>query len=122
MPAAGAFGGEGLGDDVIEERAVVGDEEQRAVVVLQRGFEQLEGFDVEVVGRLIQHQHIRRLGEEAREQQALTSKASSPDYYRQPSDVLRTDQARNAEIEKLLIEKLERWEVLEAKAKAAAAT
>ena len=45
---------------------------------------------------------------------------SSPDYFRQPADLLRTDQARSAEIEKLLIEKLERWESLEAKAKAAA--
>ncbi len=54
------------------------------------------------------------------EQQGLAAKAASPDYYRQSPDTLRADQARNAEIEKLLIEKLERWEALEAKAKAAA--
>jgi ATP-binding cassette subfamily F protein uup len=54
------------------------------------------------------------------EQQALASKAISPDYYRQPPDILRADQMRNAEIERLLVEKLERWEELEAKAKTAA--
>jgi ATP-binding cassette subfamily F protein uup len=54
------------------------------------------------------------------EQAALHAKALSPDYYRQPPDVLRADQARGAEIEKLLMEQLERWEALEAKAKAAA--
>ena len=54
------------------------------------------------------------------EQQLLASRMSAPDYFKQSPDILRTDQARNAEIEKLLMEKLERWEVLEAKAKAAA--
>jgi ABC transport system ATP-binding/permease protein len=44
---------------------------------------------------------------------------SEPDYYRQPPDILRADQARSAEIEQLLMDKLERWEALEAKAKAA---
>lgn len=54
------------------------------------------------------------------EQQALAAKALSPDYYRQSPDIIRADQARNAEIERLLMEKLERWETLDAKAKAAA--
>jgi hypothetical protein len=35
------------------------------------------------------------------------------DYYRQPPDTLRADQARHAEIEALLLEKLERWHALE---------
>jgi ATP-binding cassette subfamily F protein uup len=47
------------------------------------------------------------------EQQALTAKMHAPEYYRQSPDVLRTDQQRIAEIEKLLQEKLERWEALE---------
>jgi ATP-binding cassette subfamily F protein uup len=55
------------------------------------------------------------------EQLALASRMSAPDYFRQSADVLRADQARSAEIEKLLIDKLERWEALEAKAKAAGA-
>jgi ATP-binding cassette subfamily F protein uup len=54
------------------------------------------------------------------EQRALTARMSQPDYYRQPADVLRGDQQRSAEIENLLMEKLERWDALEAKAKAAA--
>jgi ATP-binding cassette subfamily F protein uup len=51
------------------------------------------------------------------EQRALAAKMSAPEYFRQPSDLLRADQKRVAEIEALLMEKLERWEALEAKAK-----
>jgi ATP-binding cassette subfamily F protein uup len=54
------------------------------------------------------------------EQHALAARISAPDYYRQSPDILRADQARSAEIEAQLMEKLERWEALEAKAKAAA--
>jgi len=54
------------------------------------------------------------------EQQSLAARMSAPDYFKQSPDILRADQGRSAEIEKLLMEKLERWEVLEAKAKAAA--
>ncbi len=54
------------------------------------------------------------------EQHALAARMSAPDYYRQPPDTLRADQGRSADIEKQLMEKLERWEALEAKAKAAA--
>ncbi len=50
------------------------------------------------------------------EQKALYARMHAPDYYRQPPDALRADQARAAEIERLLMEKLERWEALEAKA------
>ena len=47
------------------------------------------------------------------EQQALGAKMHAPEYYKQPPEVLRDDQKRNAEIEKLLLEKLERWAMLE---------
>ena len=40
---------------------------------------------------------------------------SDPEYDRQPPDVLRADQSRTAEIEALLMQKLERWEALEAR-------
>ena len=50
------------------------------------------------------------------EQKQLAAKISGPEYYRQPPDVLRADQARSGEIEALLLAKLERWEALEAKA------
>jgi ATP-binding cassette subfamily F protein uup len=52
------------------------------------------------------------------EQHDLAARMSAPDYYRQSPEVLRADQARTAEIEKVLMEKLERWEALEAIGKA----
>ncbi|TAK44240.1 MAG: ATP-binding cassette domain-containing protein [Betaproteobacteria bacterium] len=54
------------------------------------------------------------------EQRSLAAKMHDAGYFRQPGDALRADQGRNAEIEALLMQKLERWEALEAKAKAAA--
>ncbi len=54
------------------------------------------------------------------EQQALAAKMSEPEYYRQGAETLKADQKRGADIEALLHEKLERWEALEARAKAAA--
>ncbi|HWD22867.1 MAG TPA: ATP-binding cassette domain-containing protein [Burkholderiales bacterium] len=53
------------------------------------------------------------------EQKELLARMHAPEYYRQPPATLRADQARNAEIETLLHEKLERWEALERKHKAA---
>jgi ATP-binding cassette subfamily F protein uup len=52
------------------------------------------------------------------EQQALSAKMHAPEYYKQPSDVLRADQQRLGEIDELLHNKLERWTALEAVAKA----
>ncbi|MBW8863284.1 MAG: hypothetical protein JF601_13105, partial [Acidobacteria bacterium] len=49
------------------------------------------------------------------EQRALYARMHEPDYYRQPPDVLRADRERTDEIERLLMEKLERWEALEGK-------
>jgi ABC transport system ATP-binding/permease protein len=57
-----------------------------------------------------------------REQKKLAEKAYAPDYFRQPPETLRADQQRTKEIEALLEAKLERWEALEAKAKAAASS
>jgi ATP-binding cassette subfamily F protein uup len=54
------------------------------------------------------------------EQHALAARMHVPDYYRQAPAILREDQRRSAEIEVLLMQKLERWEALEARAKAAA--
>ncbi len=55
-----------------------------------------------------------------REQQALAARMSDPEYFRQSAETLRADHERNEAIETALMEKLERWEVLEAKAKDAA--
>ncbi len=54
------------------------------------------------------------------EQIALAARMSAPEHYRQAAEILRADQSRAAAIEQLLMEKLERWEALEVKAKAAA--
>jgi len=54
------------------------------------------------------------------EQKALFERMHAPDYYRQPPEALRADQQRSEQIEALLLEKLERWEMLEARAKSAA--
>jgi ABC transport system ATP-binding/permease protein len=53
------------------------------------------------------------------EQKALAGKMGAPEYFRQPPQALKADQKRSAEIEALLMKKLERWEALEAKAQAA---
>jgi ABC transport system ATP-binding/permease protein len=50
------------------------------------------------------------------DQKALLARMHGPEYYRQPPDALRADQARSAEIERLLMEKLDRWTALEARA------
>jgi ATP-binding cassette subfamily F protein uup len=47
------------------------------------------------------------------EQKALFARMHDAQYYRQPPEALRADQARAAEIERLLDEKLERWTELE---------
>ncbi len=47
------------------------DQEDRAGIVLQPLLEQLEGVDVEVVGRLVEDQHVGRQREQPRQQQAV---------------------------------------------------
>jgi ATP-binding cassette subfamily F protein uup len=54
------------------------------------------------------------------EQHALAAKMSDADYYRQAPEAMRADQRRAEELEALIHSGLERWEALEAKAKAAA--
>ena len=49
----------------------MGDEEDRAVEVEEPLLEELERLDVEVVGRLVEDQEVRRLREEAREEEAV---------------------------------------------------
>jgi ATP-binding cassette subfamily F protein uup len=49
------------------------------------------------------------------EQKQLAEKMAGPDYYRQSPDALREDRRRHVELDRLLLEKLERWEALEAK-------
>jgi len=53
------------------------------------------------------------------EQRALAARMADAEYYRQPPDAIRADHVRAEAIEATLMEKLERWEALEAKARAA---
>jgi ATP-binding cassette subfamily F protein uup len=53
------------------------------------------------------------------EQGLLATKMSAPEYFRQSPEALKADQQRNEAIEALLMKKLQRWEVLESKARAA---
>ena len=53
----------------VEEVAVVADDQHRAVVIGDHFLEQVERLEVEVVGRLVEHQQVRVPGELARQQQ-----------------------------------------------------
>jgi len=54
------------------------------------------------------------------EQKALEEHMRAPDYFKRSAEELKQDHRRAEEIEARLMEKLERWEALEAKAKGAA--
>jgi len=54
-----------------------------------------------------------------REQHDLTARMCAPHYHRQSADQLKADRLRAAEIERLLVEKFERWGELDARAEAA---
>src|SRR5262249_62286529 len=62
-PSAVALAHERLGHDVIEKRAVVGNQEKRPGVGLQSLFENLERLDIEIVGRLVEDQEVGWLRE-----------------------------------------------------------
>ena len=47
------------------------DQQQRARVGLQHALQQVDGFQIQVVGRLVQHQQVGRAGEQPRQQQAV---------------------------------------------------
>ena len=64
------------GDHVIQERPVVADDQHGAVKAGQHILQQFQGFHIQVVGRLVEHQHVRRFAEKTRQQQtgALTTR------------------------------------------------
>ena len=47
------------------------DQKQRAVVILKQLFQQFQRLDIQIIGRLIQHQNIGWFGEQTRQQQAI---------------------------------------------------
>ena len=62
---------DGGGDHVVEKAPVVADQEDRAVVIGQQLFEQFQRLDVQVIGRLVEHQYVGRAGKQAGQQQAV---------------------------------------------------
>ncbi len=53
-----------------QEGAIVRDEQHRAIVVVQRVDEHFLREEIEVIGRFIEHQEIRRVEQHARDHQA----------------------------------------------------
>ncbi len=51
------------------------------------------------------------------EQQVLAAKMHGAEYFKQDAEAIRADTARSAELESLLMEKLERWDALESRVK-----
>ena len=55
----------------IEEGAVMGNQQQGLIPTDQQFLEQLQRFGIEIIGRLIEHQHIGRLQKQAGEEQLV---------------------------------------------------
>mgnify|MGYP000146032236 CR=1 FL=1 len=66
-----AFPGNDAGHHVVEKRPVVAHQKHRTVVALQQVFQQFKGVDVQVVGGLVEHQHIGRARKQPRQQQPV---------------------------------------------------
>src|SRR5436309_12616790 len=64
--------------DALEEVAVVADRDHRAVEGLQRGLERLDGWDVEVVGRLVEDEAVRPREHQQQAAQARALAAAHP--------------------------------------------
>src|SRR5690606_8172692 len=77
-PAAGGFDdvaapvhGDGRGGQTVDEVAVVGHQDQGAVIGLEQLFQLVEGVHVQVVGRFVEDQHVGGLGQGPGQQQAV---------------------------------------------------
>ncbi len=66
-----AFKNGGARYDVVDERPIKADEENRSCVVNQELFKKVKGLDIKVVGGFIQHKEIGGLREETGEHEAL---------------------------------------------------
>src|SRR3546814_8776743 len=60
-----------------QEAAVMGDEHERAGPALEEALEPVDRGDVEVVGRLVEQQHVRRRHQRARQQHARSEEHTS---------------------------------------------
>ena len=68
--AAFAVQGEQVGRDAFEQIAVVGDEDEGTGEREQAVFQHFQGRDVQVVGRLVENEHVGRLEHELGDQDA----------------------------------------------------
>ena len=59
------------GGDAVEEGAVVGDGDDAALEIEQQVFQPLDGVQVQVVGRLVEQQHVRPPHQRLRQRHAL---------------------------------------------------
>jgi hypothetical protein len=79
--------------DVVEEVAVVRDGDDRAGILLERPFQPGDRLGVEVVGRLVEEQQVRRLQQQAAQRDAAAFAAREPGHVsvrrRQPEGVHR---------------------------------
>ena len=71
-PPAVALGGDHARHNAVEEVAVVADQQDGAGIVVQQLLQQIQRFEVEIVGRLVEHQDVGWLGQHAGEQQSRT--------------------------------------------------
>src|SRR5579872_2427809 len=70
-PPSLTLGGQRLGDDVVEKAPVVAHQQERPGVILQPLLEELQRLDIQVVGRLIEHDEVRRPRKQSRQQQTI---------------------------------------------------
>ena len=66
-----AFEGQDMGRDAIEEPAIMGDNHGAAGKILERVLERAQGVDIQVVGRLVEQDHICRGLQHLREMDAV---------------------------------------------------
>ena len=64
--------------DGVEQRAVVGDQQQRALVALQRLLQRLAALEVQMVGGLVEDQDVRARVDEDRQRQPPPLAAAQP--------------------------------------------
>lgn len=75
-----AFEDEGSGGDVVDEFAVVTDEQDGAVVVEEEFFEEFKSFEVEIVGGFVEEEDIGGLGEHFGQEESVSFAAGeAPD-------------------------------------------
>ena len=77
-----AFKGQHMGAEPVEEKAVVADDDRAASEIFDRTFQRLQGFDVQIVGRLVEQQHIAARAQQFRHMHAVAFAArQQPDLF-----------------------------------------